>query len=246
MFTVALIGPDGSGKSLVSKRLAGALPELPIKRIYMGINLEASHLMLPSTWLLLALKRASGGRPDMAGPGELRAPEPRSGPPLKRLASEAKTWALTANRVLEEWFRLVVGWVYQKRGYHLLYDRHFALDFYFYDMQYEDTSKPLARRVHGYLLRHFYPLPDLVICLDAPAELLFARKHEGTLESIERRRQEYLAMRDVAPAFEVIDAAQPVDLVVAQAADAIRRFAAHRTERQAHHPVGKRPAQPAR
>ena len=55
------------------------------------------------------------------------------------------------------------------------------------------------RRIHGYNLRRLYPRPDLVILLDAPAEVFFARKGEGTLESIESRRQEYLAQRDDVP-----------------------------------------------
>ena len=38
---------------------------LPVKRIYMGVNLEASSLMLPTTRLLLAAKRARGRRPDL-------------------------------------------------------------------------------------------------------------------------------------------------------------------------------------
>ena len=59
MFTVALIGPDGSGKSTIGKRLAGALP-FPMKYIYMGVNLEAGTHMLPTTRLVLAWNRARG------------------------------------------------------------------------------------------------------------------------------------------------------------------------------------------
>ncbi|MDQ4078675.1 MAG: hypothetical protein M3220_20845, partial [Chloroflexota bacterium] len=67
MFTVALIGADGAGKTTVGKRLEGALP-LPAKYIYMGINLESSNLVLPTTRLILEVKRLRGGRPDMGGP----------------------------------------------------------------------------------------------------------------------------------------------------------------------------------
>ena len=228
MFTVALIGPDGSGKSLVSKQLIGALSDLRFKRVYMGINLEASNLMLPTTYLLLAMKRASGGRPDMAGPYEAGPTRKASKNPIKRLLSGFKAWALMTNRVAEEWFRQVVSWAYQKQGYNILFDRHFVLDYYFYDMAYNDPQKPLVRRIHGYLLKRFYPRPDLVVYLDAPAELLFKRKGEGTVEALERRRQEFLSLRDVLPAFAVVDASQPVDQVVAQAAGIIRGFASGR------------------
>jgi len=231
VFTVALIGPDGSGKSLVSSRLTGALPELPFQRMYMGINLEASRRMLPTTWLLMTLKRAAGGRPDMAGPSD--APSRPSRNPLKRLASGVKAWALLVNRVAEEWYRQLIVWNYQKRGYNVLFDRHFTIDYYFYDMQYEDPRKPLNRRVHGYLLRRYYPRPDLVIYLDAPAQVLYERKQEGTVETIERRRQEFLSLRESMPAFEIVDATQPVEAVVAQAAGIIRQFAAQQAGQKA-------------
>lgn len=226
MITVALVGPDGSGKSLVTKRLLDALPELPMKRVYMGINLEASNIMLPTTWLLVVAKRAGGGRPDMAGPYEPDFSKPASKNPLKRVLAEIKAWALLINRVAEEWYRQFITWIYLKRGYHVLFDRHFVLDYYFHDMQYNDKRKPITRRIHGYLLSRFYPRPHLVICLDAPAEVLFARKSEGTVEILARRRLELLSLCDVLPAFQVVDATQPVEQVIAQTAETIRAFIA--------------------
>ena len=68
---VALVGADGSGKSTISRMLETAPLPAPVKRIYMGVNLEASSLMLPTTRLLVAVKRARGGHPDLVGnPGE--------------------------------------------------------------------------------------------------------------------------------------------------------------------------------
>ena len=48
MFTVTLKGPDGVGKTTVSKELEASF-KLPIKSIYMGIDVEASNVMLPTT-----------------------------------------------------------------------------------------------------------------------------------------------------------------------------------------------------
>src|SRR3712207_8707740 len=52
-------------------------------------------------------------------------------------------------------------------------------------------------RSHGFVLAHVYPKPDLVVYLDAPPEVMLARKGEGSVEALARRRGEYLALADV-------------------------------------------------
>ena len=74
------------------------------------------------------------------------------------------------------------------------------------------------------MLKHLYPKPNLIIYLDAPAELLFARKGEGTLKALEHRRQEYLQMRDLVKHFAVVDGSQPVDAVVSEVSGLIEDF----------------------
>jgi thymidylate kinase len=71
---------------------------------------------------------------------------------------------------------------------------------------------------------HIYPKPDLVIYLDAPAEVLFARKGEGTIAALERRRQEYLEMRNLVKHFAVVDASQPEDDVARRVTELIWEF----------------------
>ena len=85
-------------------------------------------------------------------------------------------------------------------------------------------KKPITKRVHGFTLKHFYPRPDLVICLDAPAEVLFQRKQEGTLELRKDRRQEYLQFGNVVENFAIVDATQSEEEVARQVADLIRDF----------------------
>ena len=46
-------------------------------------------------------------------------------------------------------------------------------------------------------------------------------------ELLERRRGDYLAMRDHLPHFAVVDAGQPLDRVKAEAEELIRYFAEH-------------------
>jgi hypothetical protein len=74
----------------------------------------------------------------------------------------------------------------------VVFDRHFFFDYYT-DHVAGGAARPFRRRVHGFLLSDVYPRPDLVIYLDAPPEMLFERKGEGTVEWLERRKTEYIA-----------------------------------------------------
>ncbi|HBY96443.1 MAG TPA: hypothetical protein DEP84_21285 [Chloroflexi bacterium] len=210
MFTVALIGADGAGKTTIGRRLEHALP-LPVKYVYMGINLDASNHMLPTTRLIYAVRRALGIARDEGGPPDRQGAKPRPNGALKRLMLELKSSFRLANRMGEEWFRQGLAWYYQRRGHIVLFDRHFFSDYYTHDIANGGKGRPLASRIHGLMLDRLYPKPDLVICLDAPAEILFARKGEGTLESVEQRRQEYLQLRKLVTHFELVDASRPAD-----------------------------------
>ena len=95
MTTVALIGPDGAGKSSIMRRVSERLP-VPSRTIYMGVNLESSRLMLPTTRLALELKRRRGGRPDMVG---ATAGEPRAGV----LGNSGKRKRTGDNRRIIDW-----------------------------------------------------------------------------------------------------------------------------------------------
>jgi hypothetical protein len=69
-----------------------------------------------------------------------------------------------------------------------------------------------------------YPAPDLVICLDAPGQVLFDRKGEGTVLELERRRRGYLRMGERFARFERVDATLPFEEVYDQVATRILRF----------------------
>ena len=229
MFTVALIGADGSGKSTLGKRLQESM-SLPVKYVYMGVNIDASTLVLPTTRLALELKRALGGRPDIAaGPPDASQAKPRPTGLLRRSLGGIKSSLRLVNLVAEEWFRQGVVWYYQARGFLVLFDRHFVFDYCSRDLRSNEGWEPLSRRVHVALLKRFYPRPTLVICLDAPAEVLHARKREGTLESLEQRRQGYLRARHLVKHFAVVDANQDLDAVTREAIDVIQHFHAHGT-----------------
>ena len=90
--------------------------------------------------------------------------------------------------------------------------------------------------MHGFVLQRFYPRPDLVILLDAPAPLLWARKQEGTLEALVRRRDEYLRLRDGLGGIETVDVAQPEETVVREVARLILDRAAAGPSRKVQRP----------
>ena len=126
--------------------------------------------------------------------------------------------------VLEEWLRQCVAWGYTRAGYLVVFDRHFLADHYHSDVAPRPESRGAVRALHGWMLKNAYPKPDLVLCLDAPGSVLFARKPESSVQSLEDRRQEYLRLDGAVPAFEVIDADRPLDEVFTEVVDAIRRY----------------------
>jgi thymidylate kinase len=128
------------------------------------------------------------------------------------------------NLTAEEWFRQMVVWYYTSRGYLVLFDRHFYFDYYSHDVVNPDPHRSLTSRLHGFMLQKLYPKPDFVVFLDAPSEVLFARKPEGTLEGLEARRQEYVRMRDAVKACAVVDVSRPLDEVTKEVSELIVKF----------------------
>jgi len=209
--SVALVGPDGAGKSTIAHELVRALP-IRAQYLYMGVNLQTSAVMLPTTRLAMALKRRRKRRPQMMAGHEH---ERRAAGTRRGITSEAYSGLRLIAWLGEEWYRALVAVGYNLRGYLIVYDRHYLYDF----LASDAASRPrrgMADRAHGRLLRRFYPRADLVVYLDAPAELLYARKGEHTTESLERRRRRYLALHTVASDFVVVDSSRPLATVVAQ------------------------------
>ncbi len=212
MTTVALVGPDGAGKTTVARRLDDALG-IPVRYLYMGVSADSSNVTLPTTRVARRLKRAVGAPPDTAGPPShvARAKAPRS--PVRRFAAHLRTGLRLANRTAEEWYRQLLAWKWQRRGDVVIFDRHFYIDYHAYDVSTKHARSP-SQRIHGLLLSKVYPKPDLVVYLDAPAEVLLARKGEGSLDVLERRRGEYRAIAAFVPRFVEVDATRPLDEVV--------------------------------
>ena len=228
MISVALIGPDGAGKSTITELLEREPLPAPVTRIYMGVNLEASGLMLPTTRLAMAIKARRGRRPDMTGPGVPRPPI--TGGPAKRAVKAGARGVRLVLWLAEEWFRQIVAEYHRRRGRIVLFDRHFYADYYHFDVATEDR-RPVSSRLHGWLLKNVYPKPDLVICLDAPGQVLFDRKGEASPEWLEGRRRQYLQLSAVIPDFVVVDVNRPLDVVTREVATVVSEFYLKRKKR---------------
>jgi thymidylate kinase len=173
--SVALLGPDGAGKSTLAQEVAEGFC-FPGTTAYMGL------------W---------------QGDGDVRrSPWRASARVLLRPAASVRRYL--AARIQQELGRLVV------------FDR------YTYDA-YLPPRAPLvrAKKLYFSLLARTCPRPDLVVLLDAPADVLAARKREHTAQELEWQRRHFLGLRERFPGLQVIDAARPQDDVKAEVVDRI-------------------------
>jgi thymidylate kinase len=131
--------------------------------------------------------------------------------------------------LMEEWLRQAVATYHVLRGHIVLFDRHFFADYYHADVDRRQVRRSLPRRLHGWMLRHAYPKPDVTVMLDAPSQRLYERKPEASPEWLEQRRRQYLELADVVPTFFVIDSDRPFDTVVSEVAELIAKVAEDRT-----------------
>jgi thymidylate kinase len=118
------------------------------------------------------------------------------------------------NRILEEAYRELMATLYVRRGFIVLFDRHFVLDYYHFDIDPDAPPRSFKRRLHGRFLKWISREPDLVICLDAPGEVVYARKGEFSPEFLEKRRQQYREFGRIVRRFEIVDANRDLDRVV--------------------------------
>ena len=219
MFSVALIGPDGAGKSTISRALVESSPFL-FKAIYMGDNIEACNFALPTSRLAGYFRRRRNRNAERSR----AAGESSTTSGSRKVSLGQMVWAAgrLANFLAEEWYRQLLSWSYQARGYIVLYDRHFLFDFSLDGVDSDVLA--FERRLHRWILTRLYPRPSLIVYLDSPAEVLFARKGEKTMRDLENRRQAFLRQGTQFRNFVQVDGTQPPDRVCAEVCRLIAEY----------------------
>lgn len=112
-------------------------------------------------------------------------------------------------RMARLWRGYLIGLAHRLRGRIVIYDR-FGWDALL------DTTRRRGRfaALRRWMLAHAIPTPDLVVLLDAPAEVVYARKGEHDVATLQAQRQAYLALADRRPSIQVVRADQELDRIL--------------------------------
>lgn len=207
MSSVALIGGDGAGKTSIARHLVED-PELRTKYLYLGMSAQSGDHLLPTSRLFLALRRrAYRQEAGSRSSGKERIPASEYEYSGRKRGSVWVT-ARLVNRFLEAWYRQVISFLYQLRGYTVVYDRHLLFDAGIFDSSLR--PRRLTERAYRWTMASFYPKPDLVILLDASGDVLHSRKGEASPEYLDRETRRYLAQANGARRFVRLDARKPL------------------------------------
>jgi hypothetical protein len=106
------------------------------------------------------------------------------------------------------WWRYFIAQYHQSRRRLVIFDRY-TYDFLLPPDQ--PTSK--MKRWRRWIFAHACPPPDLTIVLDAPGEVLYARKGEHSSHLLEKRRQQYLLLGEKLKKIVVVDAGRDAEQV---------------------------------
>ncbi len=188
---ISFLGCDGYGKSAVIVGVSGHLREK-------GESVELGH------WRPKPFSQQNTDTPAAADDPHGQLPRGSLGSALK-LAWLGFNWWVA-------WFRRLRR---ESRNGFVLFDRYNG-DLLVDPRRYRYGGPTAIAR----LAVRMMPQPDLVIFLDAPPEVLLSRKQEVGEEVLATARTEYLVFCRAETRSLIVDASQPLDKVIAEAARA--------------------------
>ncbi|TAE86066.1 MAG: hypothetical protein EAZ71_06850 [Verrucomicrobia bacterium] len=181
---IAFLGCDGSGKSVV---IAGVSERLAAE----GYPIHRGH------WRPKPFEKSTGS---------VSAADNPHGQPARGVAASML-------KLIWLWLNWWVAWFrqlrYQSKSGYLLFDR-FHADLLVDPTRYRYGGPGgIARFICAAM-----PQPDQVIFLDAPPEVLLARKQEVGFSALEASRAAYLKLVRGRPRFRTVDASRPLADVI--------------------------------
>ena len=215
MSTVALIGADGSGKTTIARMLLES-PPVPMKYLYMGLNIESSNYALPTSRFIYYLKLMKYKKKNKNLKNvKLKNLSLHDLDDNRHVDNRNKLGAIARllNRLAEAWYRQIISWIFQLRGYVVLYDRHYIFDSSTNKTAVELKNQRLTTKIHQWMINNMYSKPDLVILLNAPAEVLYKRKKEADIEYLNERTKSFMKVGKNLKNFFVVDSTQPIEKV---------------------------------
>src|SRR5215210_2149096 len=206
---VVFLGTDGAGKSTITARV-----EQDLAPAFSSTKRYHRPVASPLRWMKRYRSRSRGrtgaGVPVAALDAQPAQPDPPGKPPHNLPASLLKLGLWWADFT-------VFGYLWD------VYPRLVGSTLVVLDRYYQD----LLVHPHGYryggplwlarLVGRFVPRPHLVILLDAPAEVIQARKPELPFEETARQREAYLGVVERLSNAHVVDTSQPLDAAVDEA-----------------------------
>jgi len=192
---VALVGPDGAGKGTVLHDLRTSIP-VALTDVYLGTR--------------------AGGSSSETPPGGTGADTTTETPVSLRSCREVLFVVRKGLRLLPAASKVAAA---VARGHVVVCDRY-PVD----ALAVRPRRSPAAATVEKFIARSLVPRPDLLVVLDAPGEVLFDRKGEHDVSTLDRWRRGYLAL----PGGHVVDTSVSVESSTADVRRLVWQFAAGR------------------